>query len=184
MARRLPRTWGDIRRDWGILSVYQRFEALVALLLRGVIGAVILVALYRLMIGVIEALVLESLDPLDHVVFQRIFGEIMTLLIALEFNHSLQYVIAGERGIVQAKVVIVIALLALARKAIVLDLYEVSPAHVLALAALTLTLGISYWLMRERDDRIGEAGDQGAREVRPAPAESSYGHSGVLERRP
>jgi len=40
----------------------------------------------------------------------------MTLLIALEFNHTMQYVITRERGIIQGKIVILIAQLALARK--------------------------------------------------------------------
>ena len=43
----------------------------------------------------------------------------MTLLIALEFNHTMQYVITRERGIIQGKIVILIAQLALARKVIV-----------------------------------------------------------------
>jgi len=41
---------------------------------------------------------LGTLNPLEHAVFQRVFGEIMTLLIALEFNHTLQYVISRDRG--------------------------------------------------------------------------------------
>src|SRR5437867_12772836 len=43
----------------------------------------------------------------------------MTLLIALECNHTMQYVITRERGIIQGKIVILIAQLALARKVIV-----------------------------------------------------------------
>ena len=78
----------------------------------------------------------------------------MTVLTALEFGHTLQYVFSRGRGIIQAKIVIVIALLALARKVIVTDPFETAPASVLALAALTLALGVTYWLMRERDDRL------------------------------
>jgi uncharacterized membrane protein (DUF373 family) len=83
-----------------------------------------------------------------------VFGEIMTLLIALEFNHSLHYVISGERGIIHTKMVILIAELALTRKIIVADLFQVAPASALALATLMLALGVTYWLMRERDDRM------------------------------
>jgi uncharacterized membrane protein (DUF373 family) len=42
--------------------------------------------------------------------------------------------------------------LALARKFIVLDIRETTPAYLLALAAITLALGLTYWLMTERDD--------------------------------
>ncbi len=156
MVRRLPAGWRDLRRGWAQLTVYERFEVAVALLLRAVIGAVILVALYRLIVSVVDTLVLQTLNPLDHAVFQHVFGEIMTLLIALEFNHTLQYVVSRERGIIQAKVVILIALLALARKVIIMDLTQMEPATAAALAALTIALGATYWLMRERDDRLHE----------------------------
>ncbi len=135
------------------MRVYRRFEAGVAFVLTLVVGAVILVALYRLVVSVSTVLVAQSLNPLDHTVFQRVFGEIMTLLIALEFNHTLQFVIHGERGIIHTKLVLLIAQLALARKVIVMDLFQAQPASLMALAALVFSLGVTYWLVRERDDR-------------------------------
>jgi uncharacterized membrane protein (DUF373 family) len=161
--KRLPHSWTEIRRDWPVLSFYQRFEAFVAFVLTLVISAVILVALYRLIVSVIETLVLRSLNPLEHEVFQSVFGEILTVLIALEFNHTLQYVIARERGIIQAQIVILIAALALVRKIIVTDLSAASAASVAALAALLLALGATYWLVRERDDRARDARRSNAR---------------------
>lgn len=109
------------------------------------------------MVSVVDTLVLQSLNPLEHGVFQTVFGEILTVLIALEFNHTLQYVITRERGIVQAKIVVLIAVLALVRKVIVTDLSAVGPASAASLAALLLALGVTYWLMRERDDRLRRA---------------------------
>jgi uncharacterized membrane protein (DUF373 family) len=41
----------------------------------------------------------------------------------------------------------------MARKFIILDLGNVSSGQLLGLAAITLVLGVVYWLMRERDDR-------------------------------
>jgi hypothetical protein len=40
----------------------------------------------------------------------------MTLLIAPEFNHTLSYVVTRHQSVIQTKVVILIAVLALARK--------------------------------------------------------------------
>jgi uncharacterized membrane protein (DUF373 family) len=142
--------------------MYRRFEAAVALVLTVVIGAVIVVALWRLIVSVADTIVLRTLNPLEHEVFQRVFGEIMTLLIALEFNHTLQFVVKGQQGIIHTKMVILIALLALARKVIILDLYATSAASLIALALLTLALGVTYWLMRERDDRVKRALDEAA----------------------
>ena len=149
-----PVLWTRVHTRWAVLSHYQRLEGFVALVLTLVIGLVILVALFRLTFSVVTGLLLGLLDPLDPGVFQTVFGEILTLLIALEFNHTLQYVVKREQSIIQTKVVLLIALLAVARKFIVLDLRDVDAVQLLALAAITLALGLAYWLMRERDDRL------------------------------
>ena len=57
----------------------------------------ILVGLYRVIVEVGGGLLLGALNPLDHRVFQAVFGEILTVLIALEFNHPLQYVASRSR---------------------------------------------------------------------------------------
>ena len=147
--RELPRHWQAIRQDWPVLTLYQRFETSIAYLLSVVVGAVILVAFARLGISVVDTLVLRSLNPLDHSVFQQVFVQILTLLIALEFNHTLRYAVDGERGIIQARVVVLIALLALARKVIILEVHELTAASLSALGVLALSLGAAYWLIRE-----------------------------------
>jgi uncharacterized membrane protein (DUF373 family) len=145
-----PTRLKQLTDTWALLSYYQRFEGLVALILTFLIGLIIVIALFRLTMGVITNLVFNALDPLDHEVFQTVFGEIMTLLIALEFNHTLQYMVARQQSVVQTSVLLLIALLALARKFILLDLHVVSPAHLLALSGATLALGLTYWLIRSR----------------------------------
>lgn len=146
-----------LRSEWAGLSYYQRFEGLVALVLTVVIGFIILVALYRLTVSVVVGLLFGVLDPLDHSVFQTVFGEILTLLIALEFNHTLQYVVKREQSIIQTKTVLLIALLAVARKFIIFDLNDVNAGQLLGLAAITLAVALAYWLMRDRDDRFANA---------------------------
>jgi uncharacterized membrane protein (DUF373 family) len=148
-ARELPRHWKAIRQEWTGLTVYQRFEASLAYLLTFVITAVIIVAFGRLIVSVVDTLVLKSLNPLEHGIFQLVFGEIMTLLIAMEFNHTVRYAIHDERGIIQARVVILIALLALSRKVIILELDDLTPTFLAGLGILSLSLGATYWLLRE-----------------------------------
>ena len=146
--------WRQFGKDWAILSYYQRFEGIVAFVLTVVIALIVLVALYRLSASVIAGLVLGVLNPLESSAFQSVFGEILTLLIALEFNHTLQYVVKREQSIIQTKVVLLIALLAIARKFIILDMGEVSPGQLVGLAAVALALGVCYWLMRPEGGRI------------------------------
>ena len=153
-----PGRWHRGKAERDILSYYQRFESAIALVLTIVIALIILVALYRLSIGVVTGLLFGAADPLEHAVFQSIFGEIMTLLIALEFNHTLRYVVTKHQSIIQTKIVLLIALLAVARKFIILDMRETSADYLLALAAITLALGVTYRLMRsdaDPTDRLG-----------------------------
>jgi uncharacterized membrane protein (DUF373 family) len=47
-----------------------------------------------------------------------------------------------------------IALLAICRKVIILDLSEIDAMHIVAFAAAILALGVVYWLMRDSDAPI------------------------------
>ncbi len=143
--------------QWPTLTIYQRFESAIALALTLIITIIILVALFHLTVEVIGGLVLGRVNPLEYKVFQTVFGEIMTVLIALEFNHTLLYVVTREQSIIQTKVVLLIALLAMARKFIILDLQDTTLEELLGLGAVTLALGITYWLLREREDRSPRA---------------------------
>ena len=144
-----------LRDQWAIMSLYERFEQVVALVLSAVIAVIIVVSLFQLIAIVFTLLVLDAFNPLDHKVFQSVFGMIMTLLIAMAFKHSIVRVALRKESIIQVKTVILIAILALARKFIILD-PDVDPAKLAALAGTILALGLTYWLMRERDDRKSE----------------------------
>ena len=148
-------TLDEIRSQWRLMTVYERFEQFVAITLSGVIALVIVISLIQLIRLVFTLLVMDALNPLDHKVFQLVFGATMTLLIAMEFKHSIVKVALRKESIIQVKTVILIAILALARKLIILE-PDVDPAKVAVLAGTVLALGLTYWLMRERDDRKSE----------------------------
>jgi uncharacterized membrane protein (DUF373 family) len=148
----LSERWNRSKIQWNILTYYQRFESVVAFALTVIIALIVLVALYRLFAEVVIELLFKAVDPLQHAVFQSIFGEVVTLLIALEFNHTLRYVVTRHQSIIQTRVVLLIALLAVARKFIVLDIHETTPEYLLGLSVVTLALGATYWLVRRVDD--------------------------------
>jgi uncharacterized membrane protein (DUF373 family) len=148
--------WNRTKEEWYALTYYQRFESAVAFVLTLLIALIVLVALYRLSVAVVSALLFGALDPLEHGVFQTVFGQIMTLLIALEFNHTLRHFVTRHQSIIQTRVVILIALLALARKFIIFDIHDTPPAYLMGLAGVTLALAATYWLIRERDQEDDE----------------------------
>jgi uncharacterized membrane protein (DUF373 family) len=148
----------DVRQHWLTLGFYERFEQVIALLLAVLIALIVVVAVWDLAKGVVILALYDMLDPLDHRIFQAIFGQILTVLIALEFKHSIVKVVAAVESIIQVRTVLLIALLALARKLIILDISEVSPGMILALAAVLLALGVAYWLVRDQDAKHAPRG--------------------------
>jgi uncharacterized membrane protein (DUF373 family) len=142
------------RAQWGGLSFYQRFEHIVVLILVALIAVVVIAAVWSLAIKILFGLVLSgSFDPTEHAVFQSVFGMIFTVIIALEFKRSLLIVAERKETVVQVRAVILIAMLAIVRKLILLDLGTTNAPQLFALAAATLSLGGVYWLVRDQDRR-------------------------------
>lgn len=139
------------RAGWTHMNLYQRFEDITARILGGIISIVVVVSLLQLVRGLFDLLVFDAMNPLDHSVFQQVFGMIMTLLIAMEFRHSILQVSLRGDHIIQVKTVVLIAILAVSRKFVILDL-SLQSEKIAALSGALLVLGIVYWLMRERDD--------------------------------
>lgn len=94
--------WADTRRYWPIMSFYERFEHLVVLVLTALIAVIMLIALWRLVEVVWFLLIIRAQDPLEHAVFQTVFGHIMTLLVAMEFKHSILRVVERNEHIIQS----------------------------------------------------------------------------------
>lgn len=150
IENRKCRPENEFRRFWGVMTFYERFEQLVAFILTTLIAIIIAIALWELALQVWFMIIHGKLDPLDAKVFQTVFGMILIVLIALEFNHTILRVIERQEHIVKVRTVILVALLALARKFIILDLQKVNAGEMAALGFAALALGAVYWLLRER----------------------------------
>ena len=143
------------RAEWMLLSFYERFEQVVILILTGLIAIVVVFAVWNLALKIFHAVLApQNFDPTDYSVFQAIFGAIFTVIIALEFKRSLLVVAERRESIVQVRTVILIALLAIVRKLIILDLASTDALQIFALAAAILSLGAVYWLVRDQDRSI------------------------------
>ena len=140
------------RAEWMLLTFYERFEQVVILILTGLIAIVVVFAVWNLGLKIFHAVLSpQNFDPTDYTVFQAIFGAIFTVIIALEFKRSLLVVAQRQESIVQVRTVILIALLAIVRKVIILDLASTEALQLFALAAAILALGAVYWLVRDQD---------------------------------
>ncbi len=167
--------WEELKRQWSLFDAYDRFEQLVALALTFLISVIIVVALVELAKEIVLLVIRGASNLLEYRIFQSIFGQIMTLLIALEFKHSILKMAQRGEGIIQAKTVFLIALMALARKFIILDIQETSAGTIAALAAAVLTLSAGYWLVRDRSTPAGHGAAGEPRNPLPAQMTSLAG---------
>ncbi|MFZ5690267.1 MAG: phosphate-starvation-inducible PsiE family protein [Pseudomonadota bacterium] len=139
--------------QWRLATAYEKFEQIVVLILTGLIIVVIASAIWHLAVKILFALVLTSLDPTDPAVFQTVFGMIFTVIIALEFKHSILVMVKREQSVVQVRTVVLIAMLAVLRKFIIIDLSATTANQMFALAAGIVALGAVYWLVRDQDSK-------------------------------
>jgi hypothetical protein len=82
---------------------YGQFEQIITWILTISIAVIITIALLRLILTIFQLLVIGALNPLNHQEFELIFGMIMTLLIAMEFNHSILQTMERLHRIIQVK---------------------------------------------------------------------------------
>jgi len=75
----------------------------------------------------------------------KVFGAFMVVLIAIEIFINIRLYLGSNT--LPIKLVIATALMAIARKVIVLDLANTTAIYVFAIAAVVIALGISYWLV-------------------------------------
>ncbi len=135
------------------MALYERFESAVVIVLTVLIVAVVLTATWRLAGAVGTMVVTNEIHPANQSVFQTIFGMIFTVIIALEFKRSLLVVLERKESVVRVRSIILIAMLAMVRKFIILDLGQAIAIDIFALSAAILALGIVYFIVRQADSQ-------------------------------
>ncbi|RBM06825.1 phosphate-starvation-inducible PsiE family protein [Novacetimonas cocois] len=140
-----------------ISHLFDLFEEGVMLVLTLLIIIIAGTSLVHVVIAVGEMLLGTGLTPTSPEVIQSIFGMFFTVLIALEFRHSILVLPdAQPHSMIRMRSVLLIGMLATVRKFIVLDLKEVNVMEMLALSASILSLGIVYWLVRPQPAPVVE----------------------------
>jgi hypothetical protein len=90
------------RQRWWRLTVYLKFEHAVVLILTALISVIIVAAIWKLAVKVLDSLVLSnSFDLTDLAEFQSVFGMVFTVIIALEFKRTLVLVTERTESVVQ-----------------------------------------------------------------------------------
>lgn len=135
-----------LKKEWKDLTSHERFEQIVS---RVIILFIEVVIVYSLVLVAIELVkdVILSPDFVGVELLQDVFGSLLTVLILLEFNHSIATSLVNRSGILQTRVVVLIAILVVARKIILLDFKTATVENLAGVAGVALALGVLYWLL-------------------------------------
>lgn len=135
-----------LRQEWHELTSYQRFEQVVSRIVMAFIAVIIV---YSVILVAIELIMDFALGQafVEQELLQDVFGSILTILILLEFNHSIAVALKQKTGIIQTRIVVLIAILVIARKIILLDFKTASIETLAGHAGVALALGALYWLI-------------------------------------
>jgi uncharacterized membrane protein (DUF373 family) len=134
-------------------KLLRHFERFIVIGLLGMM--VVVVFLGTVELGVI--LVEQMLKPPRFILLGinemlRIFGFFMMILIGLELIESIKVYLVEET--VHVEVILLVAIIAVARKVIVLDVKTEAPLTLIGVAAIILALSVGYfWLKRALDHR-------------------------------
>lgn len=129
--------------------LFDLFEGAAMLILSICITLVACLGLLHVVVAVARLIIHAGLGPTEPVILQEVFGLFFTVLIALEFRHSILVLPGSEsQGMIRMRSVLLIGMMAAVRKFIVLDLNGVNISELLALSAAVLSLSAAYWLVR------------------------------------
>ncbi len=133
-------------------AVYAHFEMTVSGILLIIISIIIVYSLVLVVITIIESFH-AGVYFAQNDALKDTFGLILSLLILVEFNHSIALAMRRRSGVLQVRVIILIAIIVIARKLILLDYAKTGMETLLGLGGLALSLGALYWLLTDVERR-------------------------------
>lgn len=142
----------NIDRSISFIHLIKKWMSFVVLILMTLIVLISIVEL-----GIL--LYFDIFDPTDDVLFLgidelfRIFGFFFIILIGFELIESVEMYFRDN--IVHAEVVLLVAVIAVSRKVILLDLDKYDPLAIIGLGVIIVALGGCYYLIK-RSVRLGK----------------------------
>ena len=138
------------RERWGNLSYYLQFERIALALVMLMLSAITVYAIVITATKLVGDMLLGEAF-LDQAALKDTFGLILTILILLEFNHSVYVALTEHSGAIQARILVLITILVIARKLMLMDFTTIESQMLLGFGGLLLALGGLYWLISNGD---------------------------------
>ena len=136
----------SIENAVSVIHVIKKWMSFIVLVLMTIIVAISIIEL-----GII--LYVDIFDPTDDVLFLeidelfKVFGFFFIILIGFELVETVEMYF--KDNVIHAEVVLLVAVIAVSRKVILLDLEKYDPIAIIGLGIIIVALGACYWLIKQ-----------------------------------
>lgn len=127
-------------------SALKKFERIIVLTLMGFMMFAVGIATIEVGVILWQQLMLPPVMLLDVKEMMEVFGFILMVVIGLELLETIKAYL--HDNVMHVEVVLLVALVAVARKVIILDYKDVTPMMMFAVAALVLSMAIGFYLVK------------------------------------
>lgn len=128
-----------------------KFKRILISIIIFLLAFVLILATVELIYVIIKDVISPPLFLLELDELLEIFGVFMLVIIGIELFESIIKTYLRE-DVDHVKVVLAVAMIAIARKVIILDIKEVSSLTMLGIAAIILALSVGYYLAKKRKE--------------------------------
>lgn len=128
------------------MNLLKKFENLVTHILMMMMVVLVAIAVADLGVLLVKDILSAPMGLLDADELLELFGFFLLVLIGIELLETLKAYVREKQ--IRAEVIMLVALIAVSRKIIILDVRQVPSETLIGIAALIVALGITYFLMR------------------------------------
>ena len=133
-----------------MLKFLKRFERIIAFILIGMMSVIIILSVLELGWTITKDVIDNFRGPLNFMVLDNllaIFGLFLLILIGVELLETMKIYLRDDA--VHIEVIILVAIIAIARKAVVLDLEKVDAITIMSLGVLVIALATGYFIIKK-----------------------------------
>lgn len=136
----------SFRERWKMVEILKKFEQMIVYALIGMMILVILLATLDLAWIIVKDVVTAPILLLKVQELNEIFGFFLLVLIGIELLETIKAYLAEK--VVHVEIVVEVALIAIARKVIILDLKDYESLTVIGIAALIMAVAVAIYTIK------------------------------------
>ncbi len=139
-----------------MLPFIKSFEKIIVRILVVLMAFVLLLSTVELAWVIIKDIITPPILLLEIDELLEIFGLFMLVLIGIELLETIAKTYMAE-SVDHAQIVMAVAIIAIARKVIILDVKDLSGLALVGIAAIILALSIGYYLIKKKDATVKDS---------------------------